>query len=67
MSKQIKGYSDSMNEVELIIAKIEKGDIAIDELTEHVKKAMELINECKKKLQSTENDIVKIMDLHDTK
>jgi exodeoxyribonuclease VII small subunit len=67
MSKQNKGYADSMNEIELIINKIEKGDIAIDELTEQVKKAMELINECKKKLQSTENDIIKIMDLHDTK
>lgn len=67
MSKQNKGYADSMNEIELIISKIEKGDIAIDELTEQVKKAMELIHDCRKKLQSTENDIIKIMDLHDSK
>ena len=44
-----------------IVADIEDGEISVDELSEKVKRASELIAICKKKLSSTEEDVNQIL------
>lgn len=54
-------YVQAFNELQLIVSEIEKGEISVDELSEKVKRAAELIRICKSKLTSTEEDVNKIL------
>jgi len=56
-----QSYSAALSELEEIISKIENDKFSIDELTEQVKKASLLINFCKDKLKSTEEEVEKII------
>lgn len=60
MSKK-QTYSDAFAELQQIVADIEDGEISVDELSEKVKRASELIAVCKKKLTSTEEDVNQIL------
>jgi exodeoxyribonuclease VII small subunit len=60
MSKE-QTYSDAFAELQQIVADIEDGEISVDELSEKVKRASELIAFCKKKLTSTEEDVNQIL------
>ena len=60
MSEQIN-YTDAFEELQTIVARIEEGEITIDELSEKVKRAAFLISICKTKLTTTEEDINKIL------
>jgi exodeoxyribonuclease VII small subunit len=60
MSKE-QTYSDAFAELQQIVADIEDGEITVDELSEKVKRASELIAICKKKLTSTEEDVNQIL------
>ena len=60
MSKE-QTYSDAFAELQQIVADIEDGEISVDELSEKVKRASELIAICKKKLSSTEEDVNQIL------
>jgi exodeoxyribonuclease VII small subunit len=60
MSKQIN-YSEAFDELQVIVSDIEQGEISVDELSEKVKRAAELIKICKSKLISTEEDVNKIL------
>lgn len=60
MSKEIK-YTEAYQELETIVADIENGEISVDELSEKVKRAAELIKICKEKLTSTEKDVNTIL------
>jgi exodeoxyribonuclease VII small subunit len=60
MSKQ-QTYSDAFAELQQIVADIEDGEISVDELSQKVKRASELIAICKKKLTSTEEDVNQIL------
>jgi len=60
MSKE-QTYSDAFAELQQIVADIEDGEISVDELSEKVKRASELIAICKKKLTSTEEDVSQIL------
>jgi exodeoxyribonuclease VII small subunit len=60
MSKQ-PNYKEAYEELQTIIADIEDGQISVDELSEKVKRAALLINICKQKLHSTEEDVNKIL------
>jgi exodeoxyribonuclease VII small subunit len=55
-------YEKAFTELQQIIAEIETGEIAVDVLSEKVKRAAELIQFCKEKLTSTENDVQKILE-----
>ena len=55
-------YSDSLQELQEIVRKIEQGDIGIDDLSDQVRRASVLIHECRQKLQSTEVDIRNILE-----
>lgn len=54
-------YSEAFDELQQIVSEIEEGQISVDELSEKVKRAAMLINICKSKLSSTEEDVNKIL------
>lgn len=60
MTKKEMKFSEAMKEVELILGKMERGEMDIDELSESVRKASELIKFCQKKLKATEEEIESI-------
>ena len=54
-------YTKAFDELQQIVADIEDGEISVDELSEKVKRASELITVCKSKLTSTEEDVNQIL------
>ena len=60
MSENIN-YTDAFEELQNIINEIEQGEISVDELSEKVKRATQLIRICKAKLTSTEEDVNSIL------
>lgn len=54
-------YAQAFEELQQIVSEIEEGQISVDELSEKVKRAALLINICKAKLFSTEEDVNKIL------
>lgn len=61
MSKKKSNYNDAVKEIEEILAKIENGELDVDDLTENVKRVAELIKLCKEKLHKTDEEIQKIL------
>lgn len=58
-------YSDAIAELEQIISEMESSSIGIDELSEKVKRAAFLLQFCRNRLTSTEqevNNVLKIID-----
>jgi len=55
-------YAEAFEELKNIIAHLERGDIAVDELAEKVKRAALLIELCKKKLTVTEEEVNKVIE-----
>ena len=62
MTKTPVKYSEAIEEVERIINQIESNELDIDELTEKIRRASELLKFCKQKLHFTEEEIQKIID-----
>jgi exodeoxyribonuclease VII small subunit len=58
---ELPNYSQAFEELQIIVSEIEDGQISVDELSEKVKRAAVLINICKSKLTSTEEDVAKIL------
>lgn len=58
-------YKAAVSEIELILGKIEEGELDVDELTENVKRVTRLLNLCKEKLQKTETEVNKILSEED--
>ena len=54
-------YTEAYNELAAIVNELEQGEISIDELSEKVKRASELIHICKEKLHTTELDVQAIL------
>ncbi len=54
-------YQESISEIEQIVQKIESGELDVDQLAEHVKRAATLIKNCKDKLRKTETDVENIL------
>lgn len=54
-------YKEAFDELQEIVTEIEQGEISVDELSEKVKRASQLILVCKKKLTTTEEDVNKIL------
>jgi exodeoxyribonuclease VII small subunit len=60
-------YTQAFEELQRIVLEIENGKISVDELSEKVKRATELIVICKAKLSSTEENVNKILrDIENT-
>lgn len=54
-------YQQAFDELQRIVAEIENGQITVDELSEKVSRASDLIAICKAKLTSTEDNVKKIL------
>lgn len=55
-------YTEAAAELEQIVKDIENAEISVDELSEKVKRAAELIQFCNKKLTQTEEDVQKVLN-----
>ncbi|MEQ8244837.1 exodeoxyribonuclease VII small subunit [Fulvivirga sp.] len=62
MSKKKLNYTEALTELEGIIEQIESGDLTVDELSEKVKTAADLVKVCQDKLRKTEDDINKTLE-----
>ncbi|OYD45682.1 exodeoxyribonuclease VII small subunit [Sphingobacterium cellulitidis] len=54
-------YKDAFEELQAIVSDIESGDIAVDELTEKINRASELLSICKAKLTASEEEVEKLL------
>lgn len=63
---QIINYTEAFEELQRIVSEIEQGEISVDELSEKVKRAALLIQFCKSKLSTTEEDVNRILKELDT-
>jgi exodeoxyribonuclease VII small subunit len=66
MSTKKTSYREAYSELESILEKLENNELDVDQLTEQVKRASELIKFCRGKLFETESEIEKIMDEMDS-
>jgi len=55
-------YEEALRQLDEIVQKMERNEYSIDELTTQMKKARELIRQCKDKLTKTDEDIKKILE-----
>ncbi len=62
MAKEKTSYDDAVREIEIILEKIEGGDLGVDELAEKVRRVSELLKLCRDRLHKTEAQIDKILD-----
>ena len=62
MSKKTITYQTAMEELQTIVAQLEANAIGIDELSEKVKRAAELVNFCQQKLRTTEKEMNNLFD-----
>ena len=60
MSKELK-YEAALAELQSIVRKIENDELNIDQMSEQLKRAQELIKLCKDKLSKTDEEIKKIL------
>ncbi len=56
-----ENYVQAFEELKIIVSEIEQGEISVDQLSEKVKRATQLIKICKAKLTATEEDVNKIL------
>ena len=61
MSKKELKYDEAIAELEQIVKEMEYGEISVDELSIKIKRSAFLIDFCKKKLKSTEEDVESIL------
>ncbi len=61
MSKKSLRYSEAMEELTGILSELEAENVDVDELSQKVKRAIELIKLCKQKIQKTEMEVKKIV------
>lgn len=54
-------YTEAFEELQIIVAEIETGKVNVDELSEKIKRASQLIAVCKAKLTATEAEVEKLL------
>lgn len=55
-------YEKALIELESIVSSIERGDLAIDQLTTQLKRGQELLAFCKTQLTQVETDVNKLLN-----
>jgi len=55
-------YSQAIKKLDAIIQRIENEEIDVDELSDQVKEAAELIKVCKNKIEKAELEVKKVVD-----
>ena len=56
-SEETPSFGEALAEVEAILARLEKDEIDVDELSGEVKRAVVLVDLCREKLQRTELEV----------
>lgn len=59
--KEIK-YEEAVSELEEIVEKMENDELDIDQLSDQLKRAKELVKLCKDKLTKTDEEIKKLLE-----
>lgn len=54
-------YTSAMSELEQIVSEIENATLSVDDLSLKVKRAAELLQYCKNKLTTTEQDVNNVL------
>lgn len=54
-------YEEAVGQLDEIVAKIEKGELGIDELTMQLKRAQELVTFCRDVLYKTDEEVKKLL------
>ena len=57
-----ESYNEAIEKLRLIVEAIEKGDLAVDLLSEKVKEASRLIKLCKDKLYKADLEVKKVLE-----
>ncbi|MEY3647445.1 MAG: hypothetical protein RLZ13_327 [Bacteroidota bacterium] len=55
-------YTQAMQRLETILAKLEEGTATVDTLSELVKEAADLVKFCREKLRNTEDEVQKAFE-----
>lgn len=55
-------YTEAMTHLEAIVSKIESGEMDIDALTDQLKEAKQLVELCRKRLTTIDEEVKKILD-----
>lgn len=66
MSAKEISYSRAIEELEIILRKIEEEEVDIDDLAQEVKRAAELIKLCKGKIEKAEVEINRVVQSFET-
>ena len=61
MAKELT-YTEAFEQLQEIVSKMENADISVDELSDNIKKATQLIKICKDKLTKAEEEVQKLLD-----
>jgi exodeoxyribonuclease VII small subunit len=61
MKTENLSYDQAMLELEQLVGELEAGNIGIDEISAKIKRSSSLIEFCKLKLQSTQEDVNRII------
>ncbi len=62
MAEKEFSYTEAMAEIERIVTKLRGESVDVDTLTAEVKRASELIERCKSKLRTTEEEVRKLFN-----
>ncbi len=62
MADENVSFEDNLKELEEIVARLEKGDVPLDNAIEEFKKAMDLVKACDDKLKDAQDTIAKIVN-----
>ena len=66
MSKQTKTFEENLAELEGIVTKLERGDVALEEALAEFQKGMVLSKDLQKTLAEAEKTLVKVMQADGT-
>ena len=61
MAKKTMPYAEAMAQIESILDRLQREEITVDNLAAEVKRATELIAECKARLHKAEEEVGKIL------
>ena len=64
MEREKLSYAEAMNELESIVERVEQNAMDIDDLTERLKRAQELVKFCRERLLKTEEEVKSILYPH---
>ncbi len=62
MTKKDLTYNEAVQKIEEILNKLENDELSIDELTNNIRLASELMKFCKNKLRETEIEVERILE-----